>query len=95
LHKDGIGSSRILFSEELKQLFPNGYRIAFPDRSCGLAINADLSPKEAEEIRDLVEGIHNNATTPMSSKLYNPDDLNIKQEWILPIDAAFSQQLIE
>src|SRR5690349_11763234 len=34
-NEDGIGSSRILFSKELSQGFPEGYYVAMPDRAVG------------------------------------------------------------
>jgi hypothetical protein len=41
MNSDGIGSSRVVLSNELVKAFPNGYYLAFPDRSCGLVITKD------------------------------------------------------
>ncbi len=93
MHSDGIGSSRLLLSNEMTKAFPNGYYLAFPDRSCGLTISKDINENELQEIKDLVKGVYKNATTAMSGQLHLPRDFVIPEEWIQPIDKAFSNIL--
>jgi ribosome modulation factor len=38
MHPDGWGPSRLLLREELEKAFPEGYRAAIPEMSCGLAV---------------------------------------------------------
>lgn len=70
MHEDGLGSSRLLLEPELQRTFPDGYLVALPDRSCGMAIsrtNADL-----DEVRAMVSRMHEGATTPMIPDLREP-----------------------
>jgi hypothetical protein len=92
-HSDGIGSSRILLSHELKKSFPNGYLVAFPDRSCGLVIAKDINDKELTETKSLVKNMYKNATTAMSVQMHSISDFDLPEKWIEPIDKAFSQVL--
>jgi hypothetical protein len=55
MNSDGIGSSRILLSNELTKAFPNGYYVALPDRSSGLVIASDITDKDLKEIKDMVK----------------------------------------
>ncbi|WP_140469559.1 hypothetical protein [Hymenobacter nivis] len=74
MHQDGIGSSRVLLANELRQAFPAGYALALPDRSCGLVIPRDATAAELVGVRALVETMHAGATTPLSSALLSPTD---------------------
>jgi len=94
MNKDGIGSSRILLSSELQVAFPNGYYLAFPDRSCGLIIAKDISNSEQHKVKDLIKSMYKTATTPMSNQLHIPADLAVPDAWIQPIDVDFSKILI-
>jgi hypothetical protein len=93
MNSDGIGSSRILLSTELTKAFPNGYYLAFPDRSCGLVIAKDISDKELKEIKDMVKGMYNGATTFMSGQLHPVSDFKLPEQWTQPINTEFSSLL--
>jgi hypothetical protein len=93
MHSDGIGSSRILLSTELTKAFPQGYYVAFPDRSSGLAIAKDISEDELKEIRDLIKSMHKGATTAMSGQLHSPADFTLPEQWTRPIDERYSDIL--
>ncbi len=93
MNSDGIGSSRLLLSNELTKGFPNGYYLAFPDRSCGLVIAKDISEKELKEIKDLVKGMYKGATTAMSGQLHPVSDFTLPAQWTQPIDTEFSNIL--
>lgn len=73
MHDDGLGSSRLLLSEELHRAFPDGYLIALPDRSCGMAI-ARATPA-LEDVRGLVADMYQGATTPMIPDLREPSEI--------------------
>ena len=90
MNSDGIGSSRILLSSELTKAFPNGYYLAFPDRSCGLVIAKDISDTELKEIKDMVKGMYKGATTSMSGQLHSASDFELPEQWTQPIDTEFS-----
>ncbi len=93
MNGDGIGSSRILLSNELTKAFPNGYYLAFPDRSCGLVIAKDISDKELNEIKDMIKGMHKGATASMSGQLHSGGDFELPERWTQPIDTEFSSVL--
>ncbi|SRR6266536_945556 len=76
MNRDGIGSSRVLLSNELTKAFPNGYYLAFPDRSCGLVIAKDISEKELKEIKNMIKGMYKGATTSMSDNCILQTTLN-------------------
>src|SRR5262245_58529921 len=54
MHPDGYGPSRLLFWEQLKEIFPQGYLVALPEMSCGLALAADATASERAKIEDIV-----------------------------------------
>lgn len=81
MHKDGLGSSRTLLTRGWRYTFPEGYWVALPDRSCGMVISKSLSPAELAEVKTSIEKMYEGATTPMSPRLYEQDDLAIPTEW--------------
>jgi hypothetical protein len=93
MHQDGIGSSRILLSKELEKLFPEGYFVAMPDRSCGVAISKDATQSELSEIKLLLKNIYTEATTPMSSELFDSNDFELINNWTSPIDIDYSNKI--
>jgi len=95
MNHDGIGSSRILLSEELRKVFPNGYFIAIPDRSCGFAIDKNASADELSEIRSLIKNMFEEATTPMSPTLYDVSDFKVINNWTIPINQDYANNLIK
>ncbi|SDE31747.1 hypothetical protein [Pedobacter soli] len=94
MNQDGIGSSRILLSDELEKLFPNGYLVAMPDRSCGFAIAKDASEHELNEVKQLIKNMFEEATTPMSPDLFNSSDFKLACNWAAPINQDYSDQII-
>lgn len=95
LNEDGIGSSRILLNIELAKVFPKGYYLAFPDRSCGLVISKDITDAELKETQLLIGRMFNNATTPMTGEIYSSKDFFLPTEWTEPIDKEFSARIID
>ncbi|MDQ0641380.1 hypothetical protein QF042_004945 [Pedobacter sp. W3I1] len=94
MHQDGIGSSRILLSKELEKLFPEGYFVAIPDRSCGVAISKDATPLELSEMKLLLKNMYTEATTPMSSELFDSNDFELINNWALPLDIDYFNEII-
>ena len=94
MNRDGIGSSRILLCEELTKAFPNGYKLAFPDRSCGLVIPLDITREEWSETTELVKRMHKGATTPMSDKLHSAEEFSLPVDWTAPIDTQCSDLFV-
>jgi hypothetical protein len=93
MHNDGIGSGRILLSDELTRAFPNGYSVALPDRSCGLVIPNNISDKELAATKKMIKIMYKDAATPMSEQLHSSNDFNLPAEWTVPIDKTYSRLL--
>jgi len=75
MNVDGLGSSRLLLRDDLERQFPEGYFVAFPDRSCGLAISKSVDSDVLEELRAMVADMYRHATTPMCADLREPEAL--------------------
>jgi hypothetical protein len=95
LHADGIGSSRVLFNYELSQAFPHGYYVALPDRSCGLVVPKSINNKQLDEVKALVRNMYKDATVPMSAEVHSSENFLLPKDWLLPMDKAFSEMLVE
>jgi hypothetical protein len=74
MHDDGLGSSRLLLEPELRRAFPDGYLVALPDRSCGMAISRHAA--RLADVRAMVAGMQAKATTPMIPDLREPAQLS-------------------
>ena len=75
MHDDGLGSSRLLCRAELEEVFPMGYEVALPDRSCGLALSATATAEERQQFVELVRRCWEGATVPMRGDVLSPDAL--------------------
>ncbi|MGO8971755.1 MAG: hypothetical protein ACLQDQ_19530 [Myxococcaceae bacterium] len=80
MHRDGWGSSRVSLASRCSVLFPEGYWIALPDRSYGMAISKTLAAGELEEVKEMVSKMFQGATTPMSGRLHEPAEFAIPRE---------------
>lgn len=76
MHQDGLGSSRVLLSRELQAIFPEGYRIAIPERSCGMAISVEAGEDEKSGFLNSVRNCYEKGTTPMLPELLEPQALD-------------------
>ena len=82
MNSDGLGSSRLLRDGELLTLFPDGYLLAIPDRSMGLAFPSSLNDEDRSNILSLISNCYINATIPMMNGIIKPHELfceNIKE----------------
>jgi hypothetical protein len=75
MYEDGLGTSRLLLHQGLEQMFPKGYHVALPERSCGFAFTSDVSPSEARTIQGIVDRCHRNGTYPLLPGSYASSDL--------------------
>ena len=75
MQPDGLGSSRVLMANELRNLFPEGYQVAIPERSVGLALSANASSEHQASFLDLVQNCQRDGTVPMVSRLLDPTDV--------------------
>jgi hypothetical protein len=77
MHADGLGSSRLLLVPELQVLFPGGFKLAIPDRSCGLLMPPGLNSEEIAEFTSMVGEFHADATAPLLPGVCEPHDFEI------------------
>jgi hypothetical protein len=75
MHEDGFGPSRLLFDETLQELFPNGYRIAMPEMSCGIALSVEATDIEIAKIEAVIAHCYEHGTRPLISGLHSPISL--------------------
>ena len=75
LYEDGLGTSRLLLRQGLEQMFPLGYRVALPERSCGFAFSADVSDEESRTVMNIVERCHRHGSYPLLAGSYLSTDL--------------------
>ncbi len=72
---DGMGPSRLLFRNYLAKQFPQGYRVALPDRTCGLAFAADLGDEDRNQVPKIIDSWYTKGPLPFASGTFLPDDL--------------------
>jgi hypothetical protein len=75
MFQDGLGPSRLIFREGLKERFPAGYRVAMPEMSCGLAFAKDLGGEEMATVQGVIDHCYRRGTRPFVPGSYHPDDL--------------------
>jgi hypothetical protein len=75
LDEDGLGPSRLLFREMLSELFPLGYRVAIPERSCALAFSNDVTEQELKQVEGVTDHCYRHGTRPFVPSFYAADDL--------------------
>jgi hypothetical protein len=75
MHPDGLGPSRLLLTDQLERLFPQGYRVALPERSRGFAFASNLDLEDADTIDHLVQSFYWKGDRPLSAGTFEPSDL--------------------
>lgn len=94
MNEDGVGSSRVLCSHELTRAFPQGYSIAFPDRSCGFVIPNGLHEEELAGVRKMLDKTLRGASVPMSDALFRPEEFVLPHSWLKPMDLRHANETI-
>jgi hypothetical protein len=75
MFQDGLGPSRLLFRGSLTQMFPDGYRVAIPERSCGIAFAANLAGKEMRSLQSVIDNCYKKGTRRFVPGSYDADAL--------------------
>ncbi len=70
MNDDGLGTSRLLLGKRLQALFPEGFLIGIPERSCGMAVSARLGAAALGGYADLVRRCHVDGNVPMLDGLH-------------------------
>jgi hypothetical protein len=94
-NEDGIGSSRILYSYEFEQAFPEGYNVAMPDRAFGIVISKNISTSDQEILKNIIDKYYGCTRTAMSKLVMPPTDFLLPKEWVEPLDPDLSQWMID
>lgn len=75
MFEDGLGPSRLLFRGTLRQMFPDGYRVAIPERSCAFAFSTSLTESEQRQIEEAIDNCYRKGTRPFIPGSFDPDEL--------------------
>ena len=62
-------------TDELEKLFPEGYSVAIPERSVGMALSATAAPEHQTSFVEVVRNCHRDGATPMVARLLSRTDL--------------------
>lgn len=71
----GLGPARLLLPGALDHHFPDGYRVAIPEMTCGLAFTTTPSEEERYKIEGMIDGCFQNGTSPLSDRFLDPASL--------------------
>lgn len=72
LFPGNLAMARLLVPGLLDEVFPAGYRVAIPERTCVVASTADASEMEREHAEKLVRECHDNGSEPISQQFFDP-----------------------
>ena len=75
MFQDGMGPSRLLFRGGLAERFPQGYRVALPEMSCGIAFARDLQGSDLGTVTAVIDHCYRKGNRPLVPGTYDPDDL--------------------
>ena len=74
MHPDGWGPSRLLLGELLEQTFPEGYRVAIPEMSCGLAFSKNLNREEEGAVKNIIAECFR-GTRPLAPDIFEASEI--------------------
>lgn len=95
LNPDGLGSSRILFIDELTKGFAGDFEVCIPDRFCGIAVSKSISVSERRILDEIIDEKYGCSGTAMSKSLFSPTVFELPSSWSKPIDQELSDWMIE
>jgi hypothetical protein len=75
MHPDGWGPSRLLLCEALEKVFPEGYRVAIPEMSCGLAFSRRLDHEEEAAVMGIVAKCFQGGTRPLAPGIFEAREI--------------------
>jgi hypothetical protein len=75
MHEDGFGPSRLLLQDALVAVFPEGYQVALPEMSMGLAMSVQLDQEERLKVEGLVDTCYSQGTRPLAPGIFSSTEL--------------------
>ena len=75
MQDDALGPSRLLLGDYFSRLFPQGYKVALPEMSCGFVIAKDITEEEGEKFAKIVDNCHHNGTRPLVPEIHEATDI--------------------
>jgi len=81
LHDDAIGPSRLLIPHLFDDALGADYEVAIPERTCAIACRKILSPGQAADVNDIINGCYEHGTEPMS-----PERFEARRFWVFAAD---------
>jgi hypothetical protein len=75
MHPDGWGPSRLLLTDALEKTFPEGYRVAIPEMSCGFAMSLHLNEEEDAALKDMIGKCHRDGTRPLAPGIFEAREI--------------------
>lgn len=75
LHEDGLGPSRLLLRDGLRQAFPEGFRFCVPERTCAIVFSRQASPAALDSVRTVVRSCFQDGREPVSEKIFDEEDI--------------------
>jgi hypothetical protein len=78
MHPDARGPWGLLLHESLAQEFPEGYRVAIPETSCGLAISKQRDAEEQSAVNDIIAKCFGQGTRPLAPDMFEPEAISPK-----------------
>ena len=72
---DGLGPSRLLLTEKMERIFPDGYRVALPERTRAFAFRSDLDGEERDIVESLIEKAYRSSERALVTSIFEPCDL--------------------
>jgi hypothetical protein len=77
MQPDGLGTSRLLLADRIASVFPEGYHLAIPERSCGIAVSKQLAGEDLAVVLKMIHGCWDKGTTPMLDGLHAAEDFKV------------------
>ena len=75
MYPDGLGPSRLLLTEELERIFPNGYRVALPERNRAFAFALSIDREDMDTVENLIQRSYSTSNQPLWPEIFLPSDL--------------------
>jgi hypothetical protein len=72
MQRDGLGSSRLLLLDKWASVFPNGFYLGLPERSCAIVVSSRITPKDRRNVVKYVDSCFRYGNTTMLPSLHSP-----------------------